>query len=35
MNATGLTSVVPRRIFVTLNQYGRPEIEPKFLEKGL
>ena len=33
MNATGLTSVVPRRIFVTLNQYGPPEIEPKFFRE--
>ena len=24
------TSVVPRRIFVPLNRYGRPKIEPKF-----
>ena len=25
MKATGLTSVVPRRIFVPLNQYGGPK----------
>ena len=30
MKVIGLTSVVPRYIFVTLNQYGCPKIEPKF-----
>ena len=25
-------SVVPRRIFVSLNRYGRPNIEPKFFK---
>ena len=33
MKATGLTSVVPRRIFVPLNQYGCPKIEPKFFRE--
>ena len=30
MKASGLTSVVLRHIFVLLNQYGHPRIEPKF-----
>ena len=30
MKATDLTSVVPRRIFVPLNQYGWPKMEPNF-----
>ena len=30
MKVAGLTSIVPRRNFVPLNQYGRTKIEPKF-----
>ena len=30
MKAPGLTSVIPRRIFVPLNQNRCPKVEPKF-----
>ena len=33
LKASSLTSVLPRHIFVPLNQYVLPKIEPNFLEQ--